>query len=550
MNAGEMQRSLSVKAERSPDHKFDDLFSLVYVMEWLRIAHDHVSDNAGSITSGCDGINMSEFDENMEDNLQNIHDALKLGNFDVKPVRRVNIPKPNGKLRPLGIPTIRDRIVQESLRMILEPIFEADFSQHSYGFRPNRCTMHAIACLRYSMTENKKYFWVVEGDISAYFDTINHRQLIKLLGRRIKDKKILDLIWKFLRAGIMERKLFKDTILGTPQGGIVSPLLANVYLHELDKYMQKYTDLSQQDKSHRRKQGLANYVYVRYADDFVVLLNGTKAQAELMKEELHKFLSTTLRLNLSMEKTQVTHLNQGFDFLGFCFKRSLCGKGVSTRILIPEAKVKRHLDKIKEATDPSTHEDSAILKLKALNRIISGWCRYYQHTSKVSAQFGELERKTFWLVAHWLCRKYQISMPTCMQRYRTKDGLGTEQTKLIRHDSFKFQPWGKGFLIPNPYIMVATLEREELPTDSPWTGYEERPGWADIRLTVLQRDNYTCCLCKTDVSYSNAQVDHLIPYSRYKRPVDANCVGNLWTLCKTCHERKTQRDRQRESRVQ
>jgi retron-type reverse transcriptase len=162
MNAGEMQRSLSVKAERSPDHKFDDLFSLVCDLEWLQIAHDHVSNNAGSITSGCDGINMSDFDGDMEDNLRRIHDALKLGNFNVQPVRRVNIPKSNGKLRPLGIPTIQDRIVQESLRMVLEPIFEADFSQHSFGFRPNRSTMHAVTCLRYGMTENKKYFWVVE----------------------------------------------------------------------------------------------------------------------------------------------------------------------------------------------------------------------------------------------------------------------------------------------------------------------------------------------------------------------------------------------------
>jgi group II intron reverse transcriptase/maturase len=549
MNAGEMQRSLSVKAERSPDHKFDDLFNLVCDIDWLRIAHDHVSNNAGSITAGHDGINMSEFDGDLENNLQKIRDALKLGNFDAKPVRRVNIPKPNGKLRPLGIPTIRDRIVQESMRMILEPIYEADFSQHSYGFRPNRSTMHAIAHLRYSMTENKKYFWVVEGDISSYFDTINHCKLMKLLGRRIRDKGLLDLIWKFLRAGVMERKLFKDTTLGTPQGGIVSPLLANVYLHELDKYMQKYTDLSGQDKTKRRTQRLANFVYVRYADDFVVLTNGTKEQAKAMKEELHNFLSTTLRLDLSMEKTRVTHLNQGFDFLGFRFKRSMCGKGTSTRLLIPETKAQKHLDKLKEALDPSTHEDSAELKLKAINRIIAGWCRYYQHTSKVSKQFGELEYKTFWLMAHWLCRKYQISMPTCMRRFRTKDGLGTEHTRLLRHHSFKFQPWKKGFLIPNPYTMVAILEREELPIEDPWTGYEERPGWADIRLTVLQRDNFTCGLCKKEVTYPEAQIDHLRPYSKFKRPVDANRLENLWTLCADCHERKTQCDRQMESRV-
>jgi retron-type reverse transcriptase len=137
--------------------------------------------------------------------------------------------------------------------------------------------MDAIKCITWSTQEHKKCFWVIEGDISSYFDTINHRKLLKLLRRRIEDEKLLNLIWKFLRAGVMERKLFKDTKLGTPQGGIISPLLANVYLHELDKYMERYTALPSLEKVARRKSGKANYVYVRYADDFVILCNGTEA---------------------------------------------------------------------------------------------------------------------------------------------------------------------------------------------------------------------------------------------------------------------------------
>ncbi len=168
--------------------------------------------------------------------------------------------------------------------MVLEPIFEADFDQHSWGFRPNRCTMDAIDYLMKCSREHTRYFWVIEGDISAYFDTINHRKLMKLLGRRIDDQKLLDLIWKFLRAGVMERKLFKDTKLGTPQGGIISPLLANVYLHELDGFMRGHCGLTTSGKVKRRKQGLANFVYARYADDFVILCNGTQAQALEMKE--------------------------------------------------------------------------------------------------------------------------------------------------------------------------------------------------------------------------------------------------------------------------
>ena len=403
--------------------------------------------------------------------------------------------------------------------------------------------------LSYSASENKKYFWTIEGDISSYFDTINHRKLMKILARRIKDAKILDLIWTFLRAGVMERKLFKDADLGTPQGGIVSPPLANVYLHELDKYMERYTSLSPKEKEGRRRKGLANYVYVRYADDFVILTNGTKEQAESMNKELHEFLSTSLRLNLSMEKTKVTHLNDGFDFLGFRLKRSLCGKGIRTRILIPKEKIQKHSDKIRAALSPTTHEDSAELKLKALNRIIAGWCRYYQFTSRPSTDFSKLGSITFWLTAHWLCRKYRISMPTCMRRFYGGKRLGTANTKLTKHQSFKHQKWMKGSLVPNPYTTQATIAREELPDKNPWTGHEDRPGWADIRLIVLQRDDFTCGLCKTTVTYSNAQVDHLVPYRKFKRPVEANRPENLWTLCEECHKRKTQSDRRMESRV-
>jgi Group II intron, maturase-specific domain/HNH endonuclease len=270
-----------------------------------------------------------------------------------------------------------------------------------------------------------------------------------------------------------------------------------------------------------------------------------------MKEELNEFLSKTLRLTLSMEKTKVTHLNEGFEFLGFELKRSMCTTGIKTRLLIPKTKARKHLDKIKESLDPSTHEDSLGLKIVALNRIISGWCRYYQHTSKISLQLTKLQTKTFWLMAHWLGRKYQISMPTVMRRYYTRGlGLGTTEKRLTRHASFKRLIWKKGYLVPNPYTTMATIEREALSDLSSWTGYEARPGWADIRLTVLERDDFTCGLCKSRVTDSNAQVDHLLPYSHFKRPVDANRPENLWTLCEECHTRKTQRDRRMESRMQ
>jgi len=550
MNIGEMQRKLSSWAEQDKERKFYDLYNLICDMDWLRLAHAYVEQNAGSKTAGCDGIDMSEFNQTLEGNLLNLSNSLQTETFVASPARRVYIPKANGKYRPLGIPTIRDRIVQETVRMVLEPIFEADFSQYSFGFRPNRCTMDAMKCITWSTQESKKCFWIIEGDISSYFDTINHRKLVKLLARRIDDGKLLNLIWKFLRSGVMERKLFKDTKLGTPQGGIISPLLANVYLHELDKYMDQYTTLTDKERFARRKARMGNFAYVRYADDFVILSNGNKEQTVRMREEICNFLSQTLRLTLSMEKTKVTHLDDGFDFLGFRVQRSMGQTGVKTKVLISDNSVKKHLEKIQSATSPDSHEDSVITKVKALNRIIAGWCRYFQYTSKASLQFRKLECEAFWYLAHWFGRKFQLTMPQVMRNYRCHGSLGNENVFMIRHSSYTTQHYKKRFLKPNPYTMQERIEREELPNDNPWLGFEERPGMCDLNQAVKDRDNHTCTVCGKAVTDETAQVDHYLPYSHYKRPVDANKMKNLHTLCIECHKRKTELDRQMESRMQ
>src|SRR6266852_1888415 len=300
-----MQRKLSQWATEDPSKRFVDLYSLLCNAVWLRVAHHHVNSNQGRETAGIDGVMMSNFNGDVEGNLARLSEALKAHTFEPMPVRRVYIPKANGKKRPLGIATIDDRIVQEALRMILEPIWEADFSVHSYGFRPNRSTYDAVAYLGNRLTgkAGEGYQWIIEGDIKSYYDTIPHRRLIKAVKKRVADRKIRDLLWKFLRAGVMHRGQFEETLTGTPQGGIVSPLLANIYLDALDKYMEsKYLKLSDSQRSRRREQGKSNFLYVRYADDWVVLCNGTKAAAQDMKEEL-KTLLAHMGLTLSEEKT-------------------------------------------------------------------------------------------------------------------------------------------------------------------------------------------------------------------------------------------------------
>jgi len=552
VNVGEMQRKLSLWADQDKERKFYGLYDLLYDKDWLHLAHDYVAQNAGSITAGCDGIDMKTFDENLEENLKALAEEMKTEKFEPYPVRRVYIPKANGKMRPLGIPSIRDRIVQEAIRMVLEPIYEADFSQHSFGFRPNRCTMDAIRCIANYTTENAKFFWVIEGDIASYFDTINHEKLIELIRRRVKDEWLIALIWKFLRAGTMEGKLFRDTKLGTPQGGIISPLLANIYLHELDRYLSRCRVLPQKEKTKRREQGQANYAGVRYADDFVILSNGTREQAETLKEEVSLFLKEELMLDLSQEKTKVTHINDGFIFLGFRITRGPGQKGMKRKVYIPQEAVDKLMDKTSATTSPQTYQDSVNSKILALNRIIGGWCRYYQYTSRASSTFHEIEQSIFWKVAHWLGRKFKLPMTEVMKRFKDHQSgsLTTGERRLVKATEFPTKIWTKRYIKPNPYITREFLTREELPSETHWTGYETRLGMADLRPLILKRDDFICQRCGKRGTPKTLHVDHIRPVRRFKRPVDANVPENLQTLhIEECHRKKTKEDRQMESRV-
>jgi RNA-directed DNA polymerase len=550
VNIGEMQRKLSQWATQDKELRFFDLYHLLYDVDWLRLAHDHVARNAGSATAGCDGITMAAWDENLESNQAQLAQELKAETFEPYPVRRVYIPKAHGKTRPLGIPSIKDRIVQEALRMILEPIFEADFSHYSFGFRPTRRTMDAVRYLQWSINERKRFFWVIEGDISSYFDTIHHPKLLRLVARRLKDKKILRLIWKFLRAGVMEKKTFQDTKLGTPQGGIISPLLANIYLQELDRYMAQHTALTEGQKHARRKAGKGNFTYVRYADDFVILGNGRKAEIVAKREDLHQFLSKTLRLNLSMEKTRITHVNDGFKFLGFWIQRCRGSQGMTTKILIPKEAMEKMRARLALTLAPGTTNHSLNAKILALSRIIGGWCRYYQYTSQASTQFNNLEHDLFWPMAHWIGRKYRLGIPMVLQRYQRDGAFCNGERRLSMPTDFLSLAYRQRFFKPNPYLTrEPPLDREELPSDTYWHGYEPRPGMADLRPMIMERDGYVCQLCGEEITPSTGQVDHVRPVRRFKRAIDANVEWNLWTLCMPCHRRKTETDRQTESRV-
>lgn len=236
LKMAQKQMTLASTAQAHPDHRFTNLYRLLHWDEWMRCAANAVLARPGSSTAGIDGTTRDYFKADYDAHLGALIAGLKHKTYEPQPVRRVYIPKSNGKMRPLGIPILKDRIVQEAMRAILDPIFETDFQPHSYGFRKGRSTMDAIAVIMPLFNTSAKHYYVIEGDLQSYFDTVHHRKLMSLLKRRIADKDMLDLIWKFLKAGVMEQGLFARTDTGVPQGGVFSPLLANIYLNEFDKW--------------------------------------------------------------------------------------------------------------------------------------------------------------------------------------------------------------------------------------------------------------------------------------------------------------------------
>ena len=282
-----IQTKLHQWAADDPHRRFDDLFNLVADPAFLVVAWARVRGNRGARSKGVDGVAPSSIVLGREAFLSGLRDDLKARRFVPLPVREKLIPKKSGKLRGLGIPTARDRCVQASMKLVLEPIFEADFKPCSYGFRPRRRAQDAIEEIFFYTTHG--YQWVLEGDIKSCFDEISHVGLMDRLRRRVGDKRVLALVKAFLKAGVLgEDQVMRDTVTGTPQGGILSPLLANIALSVLDEhFMDEWESWGgTYGRSRRRVKGLANYRIIRYADDFVVLLTGTKEHAEALREEV------------------------------------------------------------------------------------------------------------------------------------------------------------------------------------------------------------------------------------------------------------------------
>lgn len=417
----EIQTKLHRWANDDPQRRFDDLYNLVADPAFLLVAWDRVRGNKGARTAGIDGRTAYsvEAELGVEVFLDRVRSLLKDRTFRSVAVRERMIPKANGKLRRLGIPTVTDRVVQASLKLVLEPIFEADFLPCSYGFRPNRRAHDAVAETRFLAKHS--YEWVVEGDITACFDEISHSSLMGRVRCRVGDKRVLALVKAFLKAGILSQDgASRDTHTGTPQGGILSPVLANIALSVLDEHIAGIAggaNSTPKQRFIRRRQGKANYRLVRYADDFLVMVSGTRDHAASMRAEVAEVLAP-MGLRLSVEKTKITHIDEGLDFLGWRIQRHR-KRGTTKHYVYtyPSKKALRSvMVKVKTLCRKSVNLPLPFL-LHKLNPLLRGWCAYFRPGVSY-ATFQYLAHYTWWTVMRWARRKHRrITWKTVFRLY-------------------------------------------------------------------------------------------------------------------------------------
>jgi RNA-directed DNA polymerase len=389
-----IQTELAQHTLAAPHERHKRLYRLVCDVGFLRAGLDTILANQGSSTPGIDRITKATIDaksEGRERLVAQLHDELVAGTYRPHPVKRTYIPKPNGKTRPLGIATIRDRAVQATVKMVLEPIYESVFYPFSWGFRPLRSTHHALSALRRGVSDPRMGFkWTIEGDIAACFDEIDHRLLRRCLKKRVHDEKLLDLITTMLRCGIWEDGRVTYPSCGTPQGAVCSPLLANVFLHEFDDWYDRtyrhrpdWQHLAKSSLQYRRKSEIGGTLMLtRYADDWVAVWNGSRERALEIKAEIKTFLADELQLRLSEEKTLITHIDDGFDFLGYRVQGAKRWRDGQWCLFsrVATKSTRRFRDAVKDILRYTFTDEVATFM--ALAGLIRGWGNYYAYAAE------------------------------------------------------------------------------------------------------------------------------------------------------------------------
>jgi group II intron reverse transcriptase/maturase len=538
---------LNKLAKEEPEKRFNRLYRLLYQPELLMIAKTKVERNKGANTPGVDGKTM---DEMVPKELEKLNQELKSGTYRPQPVRRTYIPKKNGQ-RPLGIPTSRDKIVQAGIALILEALYEPIFSQSSHGFRPGRSPITALR--KVSTAYKAGATWIIEGDLEKCFDSIPHGVILNCLRKRIRDERFIDLIRKIIKAGVMEQGRHQRTYSGVPQGGVASPILTNVVLHELDMWLEtqiranppaqttaelnarknpeymrlssRITDLRRyldgkrpipkgkdrpllrqelREKMAARRQ-LPCYLprrviyYTRFADDFlIVLCHSSKNEARQLKQQLSGWLKTQLGLHLNADKTLITHWTDSLRFLGYQLQGRRDARGTPwLHLSVPPEAVQSLVTRIKQATKyPQAPEFDVFQNVNALVR---GWTNYYRfaHTSNKVA--GRIITIVFWRSLHYLGQKHRRSLRKMMRRRYVRNPKTGCMTLFVQ------RPGAKSTGDPRYYLWHKRPKRLSLMSSALPTISDKQPylntNWGSghsqsDRLEALAQADHSCQSCR------------------------------------------------------
>lgn len=515
-----------------------NLMDLMHHPVWLAAACDLVLRRSRGKAAGVDGVRAHDFERYRDYWLEQLRLELKRGTYQPRPLRRVEIPKANGKMRPLGIPCLRDKIVQEAMRMALEPIFEVEFHENSYGFRPNRNTHQAV--FRCQQMAQTGHTWVIEGDVKACFDEISHEAILRCVREKVMDNKFLDLIKRLLKAGVMIDGTLHPTTKGVPQGGVVSPLLSNVVLNKLDWFLHSkgFQDLTARRRS---AHSLPNVRFARYADDWCVFLTrGNKRYAERLRDQVRDFLWKECGLRLSAEKTRITHVRDGYGFLGFQLEVSVGKSGK----LVPKIKVSQKVitniqQRLGEAIRYRPTQESVAARITRGSAVIRGWSNYFKIAHNFPKVANRLDHKAFWIAVKAISKKEDIPAAKVLRKYGqgTTIGVHADCTLALFHAT----EVAIYHSAPEPYqpgTSQSHVAEEELEVDF-HLSESDRPGSGDLKWRALIRDNFYCRGCGVQVSASTSHADHINPVSSFANLALADHLDNIQTLCHFCHKLKS-----------
>jgi len=552
MNVDAVQRRLWEQSQQHREHRESNtplfpvnkyekrirgLMDLMHQPQWIAAACDRVLQRSRGKAAGVDGVTATRFRQKQRTELEALRQELKYGTYRPQPLRREMIPKANGKLRPLGIPCLRDKIVQEAIRMALEPIFEAEFHDSSYGFRPNRSAHHAIFRCRQMM--HRGFTWVIEGDVKACFDEISHKAILGCLREKAMDNKFLDLIGRLLKAGVNIDGVVHPTERGVPQGGVVSPLLANVVLNKLDWFLHGQGQYGVAAERLRLR-GRPNVRFVRYADDWCVFITrGSKRYAERLRGQVQSFLRRECGVELSLEKTHITHVRDGFDFLGFHLELGIGKDGrYVPKIQVPRKAVTDAVQSLNAAMRYRPQQESAACRIVRGSAVVRGWSNYYKIGHNFSKVASLLDHRAFWIAVKALCRKFDLSTAQCLGKYRRGSTIGVgESCTLQRAHDIKMSLDFRG---PEPYTPGTVAYLDDLDWEADFRMYEGgRPGRLDLKVLALQRDGFRCRKCGVAVTWENSEADHIEPVRSFAHFAQAHTLENVQVLCVTCHQEKT-----------